>query len=66
MQLPPARFADTTRAQVFMIIIERMIARYQNRHAGNLDEEMFKLFEKAKRVHYARDRDSLDEAVKDI
>ncbi|HEY4521785.1 MAG TPA: hypothetical protein VJH05_01445 [Candidatus Paceibacterota bacterium] len=39
--------------RAFMIIIEKMVARYQNRHADDLDEEIFKLFEKAKNIKWA-------------
>lgn len=49
-----------------MIVIEKLIARYQNSHGGNLNEDIFKLFEKAKRVHHAKDQASLTEAINDI
>lgn len=57
---------DAKRAKALMIVIDKIIARYQNSHSGNLDEEIFVLFEKAKRLHYAEDRDSLAEAIKNI
>lgn len=57
---------DSRRAKALMIVIHKMIARYQNSHSGNLDEEIFKLFEKAKRVHYAEDHKSLTEAIENI
>ncbi|MEK7114854.1 MAG: hypothetical protein AAB847_00630 [Patescibacteria group bacterium] len=57
---------DVKRAKALMIVVQKMIAMYQNSHSGNLDDNIFKLFEKAKRVHYAEDRDSLNEAIKNI
>lgn len=57
---------DSTRARVLMIIIEKMIATYQNSHRGNLDEEIFKLFEKAKTVSHAKDYESLTEAINNV
>jgi hypothetical protein len=67
----PDRTSATARGdrkgRALMIIIQKMIATYQNgRHRGNLDEDIFKLFEKAKRVHYAQDDRSLIEAIEDI
>lgn len=62
MEMP----SDYQKARGLMIVIEKMIARYQNSHSGNLDEEIFKLFEKAKRVHYAENRDSITEAIESI
>ncbi|MFY9492953.1 MAG: hypothetical protein WAP55_00490 [Minisyncoccia bacterium] len=58
--------SDARKANALLEIIFRMINRYRESHPGNLDEEIFKLFEKAKRVHYAENRDSLDEAIKNI
>jgi hypothetical protein len=49
-----------------MIVIQKMIAAYQNSHAGNLNESIFVLFEKAKRVRYAADPTSLTEVIEDI
>ncbi len=57
---------DAKRAKALMIVIKKIIAMYQNSHSGNLNEEIFILFEKAKSVHYAGGRDSLDEAIKNI
>lgn len=57
---------DARRAKALMTVIGRMITRYRDSHSDNLDEEMFKLFEKAKRVAWAEGRKSLDEAVKNI
>ncbi len=54
------------KARALMIVIEKMIARYQNSHTGNLDEEIFKLYEKAKRVCWAKKDNSLTEAIKNI
>lgn len=57
---------DARRAMALMIVIGMMITRYQNVHSGNLDEEIFRLFEKAKRVHYAGDHSSLDKVIENI
>lgn len=57
---------DSRKAKALMIIVQKMIARYQNSHSGNLDEEIFKLFEKAKRVHRAEEHNSLTEAIENI
>jgi len=57
---------EAKRATALIAIIEKIITTYQSIHAGNLKEDIFKLFEKAKRVHYANDRDSLSAAIKDI
>lgn len=58
--------SEMRRASALIIIIEMIMARYQNVHGGNLDEEIFQLFEKAKNVARARDYTSLDEAIKGI
>jgi hypothetical protein len=57
---------DSKRSRALMIVIEKIIATYQNSHRGNLDEEVFKLYEKAKRIKFAKDHDSLTEAIKNI
>ncbi len=57
---------DRRKSTALMIIIEKMVARYQNEHRGNLDEEIFRLFEKAKKVKRAENRVDLDVAIKDI
>lgn len=57
---------DSRKAKALMIIIHKMIARYQNSHSGNLDDEIFKLFEKAKRVHWAGEGNVLTEAIANI
>lgn len=65
MEMP----SDAQKARALTSVIEKMIARYQDSHRGNLgglDEEIFKLFEKAKRLMRAKNQESLDEAVKDI
>jgi len=54
------------KSQAFMRIMERMISRYRNRHGGNLDQGILQLFEKAKRVHFAEDHKSLNEAIADL
>lgn len=54
------------KAGALMVVISKMIAKYQNCHSGNLDEEIFKLFEKAKRIHHAEDRNSLTKAIENI
>lgn len=56
---------NQARARALMIIIQKMIAEYQNFNAGNLSDEIFVLFEKAKAVHYASDR-YLNEAIDQI
>lgn len=58
---------DSQKATALMVIIHRMIAAYQNYHrGGHLDQSIFTLFEKAKRVESAKDRESFLEAIKDI
>lgn len=57
---------NSRKANALLEIIFRMINRYRESHPGNLDEEIFKFFEKAKRVHYAEDPDSLNKAIGDI
>ena len=57
---------DSKRARALMIVIHKMIAMYQNSHRGNLNEEIFKLFEKAKTVSFAEDHKSLAEAINNI
>ncbi len=57
---------DAKRAKALMLIAGKMITRYRDSHSDNLDEEMFKLFEKAKRVSWAEDKKSLDEAIANI
>jgi hypothetical protein len=42
---------DAKKADALMIVIHKIIARYQNSHAGNLDEAIFVLFNEAKAVH---------------
>ena len=58
--------SDARKAGALMIVIQKMIAMYQNSHRDNLDNEIFKLFEKAKRVHRAKEHEALTEAIKDI
>lgn len=57
---------DSKRARALMTIIHKIIVTYQNSHRGNLDEEIFRLFEKAKMVSFAEDHNSLVEAIKKI
>ncbi|MCR4334137.1 MAG: hypothetical protein NUV47_00155 [Patescibacteria group bacterium] len=55
---------DAKRARALMIIIQKMVAIAQ--YHGGLPEEFYVLFEKAKKIKFAEDRDSLTEAVKGI
>ena len=56
----PSFSGDNRRERVLMILIQRIIALYQNRHAGNLDEDIFRQFEYAKRVvHSESEKDFL-------
>lgn len=57
---------EERRKLALMIIIEKMVARYQNQHRNNLDEKIFVLFEKAKRVYRAENIEILMDAVKDL
>ena len=57
---------DSKKARALMIVIQKMIALYQNTHRGKPCEGIFKLFETAKRVSYAKDSDSLTEAINEI
>jgi hypothetical protein len=54
------------RAEALMKVIERMISRHKSHNGWNLDEGMFILFEKAKRIHYAEDRKSLADSIMNI
>lgn len=54
------------KANALLEIIFRMIHQYRESHPRNLDEKIFLLFEKAKRVHYAENWKSLDDAIEDI
>ncbi|MEK7516079.1 MAG: hypothetical protein AAB562_00620 [Patescibacteria group bacterium] len=58
--------SDARKARTLMIVIQKMIARYRNSHSGNPDEEIFRLFEKAKVVHWAEDHSSLTKAIENI
>lgn len=57
---------EDKKARLLMIVVERMIARYQNQHAGNLDEEIFKLFETAKKVKFAETEADFQNALADL
>jgi len=57
---------DSRQAKALMVVIRKMIAKYQNSHGGNLDDEIFRLFEKAKRIHYAEDSGFLTAAIKNV
>jgi len=57
-----ARTTDR-KAAALMIVIQKMIARYQNQHAGNTDEGMFRLFEKAKVIKWAENDAQLQAAI---
>lgn len=54
---------DTKKMNALMEVIFKMIHRYRESHPRSLDKEIFRLFEKAKRIHYAENRDSLDEVI---
>ncbi len=57
---------SSRKERALMILIQKMAARYQNQHRGNLDEDMFKLFEIAKSVHLAEGSPSLSRAIASI
>ncbi len=57
---------ETTRANVLWLAIEKLITQYRNSHDGNLDEEMFRLFEKAKAVDRAEDLKSQNAAIENL
>lgn len=57
---------DSKRVRALMIVIFKMVAEYQNYNVGHLSEKFFKLFEKAKRVDFAKDSRALAEAIEDI
>jgi len=57
---------EDKRANAFMTIIFKMITMYENRHGDDLNEDLCVLFEKAKRVRHAEDRESLTEAIEAI
>ncbi|MDI6734540.1 MAG: hypothetical protein QMD50_03605 [Patescibacteria group bacterium] len=53
--------------RALMIVIEKIIARYQNQHVvGDLDEEIFKLFEKAKKIKSAETENEFQLAIADL
>lgn len=55
--------------RALMIVVEKIVGRYRDRHYADLntyDEEIFKLFELAKRIHRAENQNSLAEAIKDM
>lgn len=54
------------KARILMILIEKMIAHYQEYHSTNLDAEIFKLFEKAKKINFAQTDSELMSAIADL
>ncbi len=58
--------SESKKVTALMIVIGKIIARYQNQHAGNLDEEIFKLFEKAKVIKSAKDDISFQSAIANL
>ena len=57
---------NEAKARTLMVIIEMMIARYRKHHHSNLDEEMFRLFEKAKVVNWAQNSCDMNMVIKNI
>ena len=58
---------DAKKARALMEVIDRMIQRYRKVHGtGDLDENLFRLFNEAKGIHCARGETSLKEAVKRV
>ena len=55
---------DAKRARALMFIIHKMVAIGQNH--GGLPDEFYVLFDKAKRIKFADDGDSLTKAVNNI
>ncbi len=57
---------DNRRARVLMTLIHRIITRYQDRHDGNLDNEIFRQYEFAKRVRDAETEEALTRAIEEL
>lgn len=62
-QKPAQSSSYDRKALALMIVIEKIIARYQNQHAGNLDEGIFKLFKIAKSIDFAKSEKDLQSAI---
>ena len=58
--------ASERKMRGLMVVIEKIITKYQNAHAGNLDEGIFVLFELAKRIRRAEDEEALQLALKEL
>ena len=54
------------KASALMTLIHKMIALYQNQHAGNLYEPIFVLFEKAKGVYRADNAEVLTREIEGL
>jgi hypothetical protein len=54
---------DSKKMRALMIIILKMITRYQRIHTGDLDEEIFRLFEKAKTIKFAEKEKDFEDAI---
>ena len=57
---------ETLRANGLWLAIEKLITQYRKSDDGNLDEEMFRLFEKAKAVDRAEDLKSQNAAIENL
>ena len=60
--------SSNDKARALMIVIEKMIARYENFHRDDnpLDEKMFKLFETAKKIDFAKTEAEFHSAIADL
>lgn len=56
----------TYKERVLKEIIDRMISRYRSQHSGNLDDGMFRLWEKAKRAFRAENIEELQDIILDL
>jgi len=64
-KLAPVFFGNK-KERALMIVMQMMIARYQNIHADNLDEGIFRLFEMAKAVRRAETEEDFRAIIRDL
>lgn len=57
---------DTRKARILIDILFKIMQRYWESHHGNLDEEIFVFFEKAKVIYNAQDSSSLTKAIQNV
>lgn len=57
---------ENLKASALMEAIHRIIVLYQRQHAGNLDEDIFRIFERAKTISFAQDDKQLNAAIAEL